>query len=258
MKTRVKNIAFLVLALCLFMFLYGCEMMAKRPPAEVYNPVFDWTPPNTAKTGAAEVVFILVQPQYQHKQGVLTWTRNPVFSSFSKSLSLDTRELLTARGYTARGPFQAFDEIPFPDKKGSDLVLEPTIEIRLNNRITTSQKNFIIGWDIGGVTFVSYLINFTVRESLTRELMWSKKVEFAGKDLPWGYTGIAMNSAQQIEFNARQGDIPDDSVGNQVARYIEETYVEALSKAWTYLDPEEMKLIKKQAKVLREKQIGKE
>lgn len=256
----VKNAGIVAFCLLMMTILTGCEVLAKNTAEPVYVPNFEWAPPEQSAVGSAGVTFIIVNPGYGEVTNDSTWQYSPLyqdqlFVDFAKNLAGDFNELLAARGYTVRGPFAQFDEIPFPDKKGSDLTLYPVITLNLRNTISKNDKNIIAGYDVAGTSNVSYTISFAVRESLSKELMWTKKLEYPAKNYSWDYTQVSGSRYTTLLTEIQTNQIPRTAL-NDLARTLETTYREILTKAWAYLDPEEMRSLKKQARVLRKEKLG--
>ncbi len=127
----------LSLSLVLVLALMGC---ATAPPqkATPQAPLFQWDPPERALPKSADVTFALVSPRYSQDE---PWTKFWPFTDFSRNLGHDFEEMLTAKGYSFRGPFATYDEMTFPDKDGSDLVLQPSLDITLDVLNPTRREN---------------------------------------------------------------------------------------------------------------------
>ena len=101
----------------------GC---AKLPPVIRETIVFDYTPTKEATPGSADVTFAVVGTQIGTNFG---GNASPLFKDFAGSMTNDFMEVLTAQGFGVRGPFSNYDEILFPDKQASDLILTAKFEI---------------------------------------------------------------------------------------------------------------------------------
>lgn len=225
-------------------FLGGCASGVNQR----YTPTFDYTPPGETKPAAANVTFAVVNAHYP---GVA------LFEQFGKNMSQDFFEILTARGYTVRGPFRAYDDITFPDKKGSDLILIPELQLSEDLSGIRWDQSFGAallgqsGYTGEGHLVVSGRVNLIVAESLSREKMWTKSVDIPPLTVPVEET--VMYTAPGVPMHALIEGNP--GIYNGVARALETQYKEILQRAYQYLDPDEMQIVKKQAQEIRAKKV---
>src|ERR1700674_2691004 len=96
---------------------------APAPSAPVAPLSYSYTPPINAQPGSANVTLAIVQPSWARPQ------QNQNLLEFSTHMRNDFLALVTARGYTTRGPFASWQAMLYPDKTGADLVLMPQLEI---------------------------------------------------------------------------------------------------------------------------------
>ena len=90
------------------------------PTAQRIAPTFDYTPAANADPMSANITFAVVGSYFE--------TPVPLFEIFSSNMARDFAEILTARGFTIRGPFVSYDEMTFPDKEGSNLILSALVD----------------------------------------------------------------------------------------------------------------------------------
>ena len=140
----------------------GCAPIT-QPPRETIT--FDYVPTTEAPPGSADVTFAVVGakfivPTFQQtgslQQGIALPSAAPpppLFEGLVSNMTKDFSEVLTARGFTVKGVYRTLDEMIYPDKEGSDLILTARIEFRANtSRIQYKRdlKNvFLVG---GGCT----------------------------------------------------------------------------------------------------------
>lgn len=98
----------------------GCVAPTAGPTGPRTAPTFDYTPAANAEPMSANITFAVVGSSFE--------TPVPLFERFSSNMARDFAEILTARGYTIRGPFQTYDEMTFPDKENSNLVLSAEVD----------------------------------------------------------------------------------------------------------------------------------
>ena len=264
----MTRICLIVLAATLLSGLFlGCRNPApseEEQKVDAYIPVFNYTPPAQATPGSAGVNFLLfnVSDEYKtdsafrdenwfiYQQGE-KWVLYDQFKSLGNGMGQGFLNLLTAKGFTVRGPFDSYDNIPFPDKKSSDLILIPTIEFSLNlldAKFTPNLSMLHISlntYNYTGKFVLSGKVNLVLRETTTRELMWAKSIEIPKIELPYNITS---RSGGSLKYRAAYNGILND-----VAKAIEKQYPTIMETVGKYLDPEEMRLVKKQAQELKEK-----
>lgn len=235
--------------------LQGCvPPQTQKAEADPYvPPTFDFTPLSNAAPGSAEVTFAIVNSAYSEDQ---PWTRVWPFNDVSRNMALDFQEIVSARGFSVRGPFGSYDEITFPDKKGSDLVLQPTLEIRLDVRNISYVKRspVLVGlrlrdrWSMKGEAVIGGRVTLSLMESLSRERMWFKSIELPQQVIPW--------EGQKQYYEAQQGaDLSDPAISRPLGETMKDFYAKVMQASWKYLDPEEMKLVKKQSEEIRKKKV---
>lgn len=242
MRSNLSRI-FTVIALT---FLAGCATTATQR----YTPRFDYSPPKQAKPAAANITFAVVNASYPD--------RLPLFKEFSENMSKDFFEILTARGFTVRGPFHTYDDITFPDKKGSDLILIPDLQINPDATNVKWEQSLVSALLPGpprftgsGTVTITGRVNLVIAESLSREKMWTKSV-----DLPPVRVPIEETQSYSMPGANMQLLIENEStIYNGVAKALEAQYKAILDRAYAYLDPDEIQLVKKQAQEIRAKKV---
>ena len=226
------------------------QPMVMRVPAK-----FDFSPPSRAQSASTGITIAIVKPTYVGKNPEYFV---PPFNEMASSMGNDFEELLTAKGFTVRGPFCSRDEMVFNDKQNSSFVLEIGIELnpQYNRKFTTFLKpnfnslldhsqpaNYANHKMTGEITLSGNLI-VNAKSAQYGELIWKKN--------------IALNPAS-FTYNGSltwRGDVPtmadelkqDNLVYNTLSAELEKYYLKALSLAWQQLDPEEMKSVAEQAK----------
>jgi hypothetical protein len=228
----------------------GCATTGTQQPVNAYIPTFHYTPSTKEKPGSAGVTFAIVNAQYTAAGG--WWVAYKQFETLPKAMGLDFQALLTAKGFTALGPFASYDEIPFPDKKSSDLLLIPTVELSWTEP-ENPKWELADGfgpqrpWIVTGKGEVNGYINLVLRESLTRELMWSKRIVISQYEVPYKVS-VPAGPGPAVDFLRDY-----NAITNDLAKGIEQQYANLMATAEKYLDPEEMRLVKKQAQELKDK-----
>jgi len=176
------------LIVSLFLMGFGCVSTSSTAPPAAQSPVqgnepyvanFHYTPCHENAPGSVDVTFTVANNHYKTSGG-LHWFASSQFANFPRAIREDFTEILTAKGFIVRGPFESYDLIPFQDKKVIDLVLAPTVEltVALRDRKFTPVSIWIGGCDhieTGNVK-VSGKIILEMKEITTQELMWAKTI----------------------------------------------------------------------------------
>jgi hypothetical protein len=241
------------------MFL-SCSLIPSEQEQSVpdYIPTFSYTPPSQATPGSAGVTFLALNVQVKYNEtkaspGTIWFTRKQ-FESLGKGMEQGLLNILAARGVTVRGPFDSYDNIPFPDKKGSDLIFMPAIEFSLDlqNESATRVEGLFdgqFGYNLSGKFVMNGKVHLELREPMTRELMWVKNIEVTKIEVPYSVsTRLTTPGGNSIKSVAAYNGILND-----VAKAIEKQYPTIMETAWKHFDTEEMRLVKKQTQELKDK-----
>mgnify|MGYP001568109274 CR=1 FL=1 len=236
----------LVALSCIFATIIGCAPGTPVPEEATVVPTFHFEPPSKVPVDSGSVAFAVVNPQFPETWKVFL-TVYP-FDKFSKNMATDFEAIVSARGFRMRGPFRTFDELTFPDKSQSDLILTPKIEIDLVGTGQTVSSTDLFGtlsYQWKGAVNLGGRITLNLNESLSNERMWTKSIELPAKAFPY----TSKKQSQPVIW----GSIPDPELSNLIASALQDYYMLTMDKVWVYLDPQEMALVKQQAQTLKEK-----
>ncbi len=224
------------------------------PPVQRVPAKFDFSPPSRSQAGSTGITIAIVKPTYVGKNPEYFV---PPFNEMAASMGNDFEELLTAKGFTMRGPFNSRDEMVFNDKVNSSFVLEVGIELspQYNRKYSTTTKT---NWAAilsptaatsiatqhmsGEVTFKGNLV-INAKSAQYGELIWKKNIALESSSFT--YTGIiGWNGVPSMDEELNK----DNQVYNIVSSELEKFYLKALNLAWQQIDPAEMKSVSDQAK----------
>ncbi|MEI6832326.1 MAG: hypothetical protein WCK61_06445 [Candidatus Omnitrophota bacterium] len=233
------------------------ETAKPTPEQEVVKYVgnFDYTPDSQGSPGSAGVTFAIEDFHYaasnvpseiwirelvaikKADSGKLLWFLFPQFDNLIKASKDDLSKILVAKGFGIRGPFDSYDLIPYSDKKAIDLHLVPTLELsfKLKDEKWT-EMNYITG-----NVEVNGKIILALKEIATGELMWTKSIPL--EKIEFSYS---VRSPYNVE---RKFDL----IMNDAAKGIERQYPGLMATISKLIDPEEMRIIKKQCQELKSK-----
>lgn len=224
--------------------------LVQRIPAK-----FDYTPPSRMQAGTTNITIAIVKPTYVGKNPEYYV---PPFNEMAQSMGNDFEELLTAKGFTMRGPFGSRDEMVYNDKLNSHFVLEIGIELnpQYNRKYTSRTKT---NWGSilntsapasttlyamnGEITLAGNLV-INAKSSQYGELIWKKNI--ALDPASFLYTG-SINWTGGLPTMAEELN-KDNKVYNTLSGELEKYYTKALNLAWQQIDPAEMKTVAEQAK----------
>jgi hypothetical protein len=237
----------------------GCATTAPPAPARPdYQGNFGY---KAASSGQKlEVSIGVVNPQFS-ANSLAYKTRgenDPVFKQLVSSLGATFNEVLIAKGFNTKGPFASLNDMTFPDKKGSDLLLYPEFDFQLGLNIgnphpaqQSAGDAFAAGL-LGSTTVptacditlsVSGNVVFIVQEPLSGEKMWTKRLD--------------VSKAPQV-FREQTGATCENK---GITQDIKESWVKAHEVVYQasmkalddYVNGEEFQLLKKQSLELRAK-----
>jgi hypothetical protein len=248
---------FLVVALLLSSCGSSRQTTAAAPPPTVQRipAKFDFSPPSRAQVGAAGITIAMVKPTYVGKNP--EYFVNP-FNEMAERMADDFDELLTAKGFTIRGPFGSRDEMVYEAKVNSSFILEIGIELnpQYNRKYTTlahSPSFAELMIDKYATTTYTYKMNGEVtlggnlvikaKSAQYGELLWTKSIALDASS--FAYTGqYRWNGVPSMSDELKQ----DNLVYNTISSELEKVYLKALNLAWQQIDPAEMKTVAEQGK----------
>lgn len=224
--------------------------LVQRVPAK-----FDFSPPSRAQTATTAITIAMVKPSYIGKNP--EYFVSP-FDEMAVRMASDFDELLTAKGFTIRGPFGSRDEMTYNDKVNSSFILEIGIELNpqyYRNHVTTTHTPSFVELLLdknapttytnkmsGQVTLGGNLV-VKAKSAQYGELLWTKSIalEQSSFDCPGQmiWTGVP-----QINEELNK----DNLVYNTLSAELEKLYTKALNLAWQQIDPAEMKTVSEQGK----------
>jgi hypothetical protein len=177
------------------------------------------------------------------------------FDQTKKFLQTDLEQLLLAKNVRVLGLFKNFDEMTFDEKKRAIYAFTPEIFINVDTKFrSTGNSPYIEEGDV----IVSGVVTLTLRESLTSEKLWIKRIEVDPIAKPYrfvakykapyhieqtlGVMGVSLSSGSTEE---------KDDTDQVLAAALSEFYTAFGEKLWRHIDPEEWSKYLDQAENLR-------
>lgn len=235
----------ILLMLTVFMIIItGCG--GTKQIASQLAPKFDYFTPSAdgAVVKSNQIALALLRPKFGVSTSEFITTscygRSP-FTNFIKSMGNDFEEMLTARGYTIKGPFNTFDEMVYSEKKTTDLALHPEVDIEFSGRPIHQQLNVMNNkffYYVDGEIKITGKINLVFYEPQTKTKVWVKSVPF--EETTFHVKG-AKKYAQPTFIQE------EDGIWNPLVEHLEQVYQKSMKTCYNHLDPEELALKKKEA-----------
>lgn len=251
MKTK-SLISFSFLAMFSLTFT-SCFLFKVTPPVQLEAITFDYTAKTSNAPSSADFVFALVQPEYA--KDFKANEAVDLYRNFRKSMGGDFEELLIAKGFRLKGPYDTRDEMLYSDKKTSHMMLAieivpeftPTGQWRKHKDYVTNNYNY----SYSGMVTIGGKINMHGIEPLTGEKIWAKSVAIPS------VSNIVI--ATQQRYNQPNGNslvvMKDPGVYNPIGKALSQVYGNILSKAEAHFSPEEFVALKSQIASLKSKKI---
>jgi hypothetical protein len=206
---------------------------------------FDYAPLLRTPAGSANITIALVKPRFV---GESPEYYTPPFNEMASSMAADFEELLSAKGFTIRGPFGSRDEMVYNDKVNSGLALEVAIDLQpqYNRKYKYDPGLGVLKaahYRITGEITLGGNLLLTASSPQYGEKIWKKAI--ALERTTFTYTGsLKWNGVPSMADELQQ----DNEVYNLLARELEKYYGKALTLAWQQIDAAEMKTVAEQAR----------
>ena len=247
-------------------------MLACAPPQQVVRPLptsswgdnfsYSYKIPEQKAPASVEATIAVVNPYYKEAESALIDpTYSKVAKGFSKSMAVDIDKVIIAKGMTVKGPFADIEGMTFPDKKGTDLTLTPRVFI------TTHIKNSV--WQLVADRLerdfemrIGGWVAFEIREPLSNEKIWIKKLEL--EDIVTN--GVEIFQAVPASYEMRTGlfgpykevtkwatgDVLYNGKLDAMADALKKVYPIIMERFWTYVNTEEILVMKTKTKEIRD------
>jgi len=248
-----KSVAILIFICLTSVILTSCTTKQKLPTKAARNQAkFDFVPPAKDVAGSANMSIAIVKPVFV--SNVAEYLESP-FPEMAVNMGNDFEELLAAKGFTMRGPFNSKDEMVFNDKVNSSFILEISIDLAPLYTINYAVTQVGVGASLlfggspisqfttgGTVTFGGNLV-LTASSPQYGEKIWKKNI--ALEKSTFTFIGSEKwNSRPNMADLLKQ----DNLVYNTIVAELDKIYNKSLDLVWRQIDPNEMKIVTEQAK----------
>ena len=257
------------------MLLAGCETVpTTTDTGPRRQPTFDFTPPEVAELGSSDVIFAITEASFSTLLDSYTFrgagraTAHPqMFRLFASNMASDFEEILVARGFAVRGPFDSFQTMTFPDRDESDLILtaevdlvpafeELTLEESLSgldaiNVVLGGNRSGPVNYRVGGSLAVQARVNLRITESVTNELMWTRSLDLGS---------VRANLLSESTYSEQELTLVnllqrESAFYSELGIALESQYAKVMQTTWDFLNPTEMKIVSNQAQKVRDRTV---
>jgi len=252
-KMKLRRHLFSTATLIVFALLFWSSASTKHITTALVVPDFDFSPPSPVAPGSAGVKIALLDPIYA---GNFIYSSKSPFSHFRESMGKDFEEILTARGYILKGPYEAYDLMTYSDKNECELGLE--VEINLNILQTSGGwKGYPPTTGAFGITSGNYStysgtlnlsgkITISIIETFTRQKLIVKSV-------PVPQENIIVKAEEKYDYGESGIPLEDPGVHNPIANSLSNLYKTTMKRGWDILAKEELVHVQTQVPEIREK-----
>lgn len=246
----MKSISRIVTFLTVSVFI-GCTPAKQSASTGVQRmpAKFDYSPTARMQPGSAGLTIAMIKPRFVDKNGIPPQYLTPPFNDMATSMGNDFEELLSAKGFTMRGPFGSRDEMVYNDKINSSFALEINIDLNKTQYDIKYKYSPGIGtlvppvYKMSGDVILGGDLVITASAPQYGEKIWKKNITL--QTLSFRYEGSAKwNNLPTITDELQK----DNAVYNAFAQALEKYYQQAMDLAWQQIEVAEMKTVAEQAK----------
>lgn len=214
-------------------------------PVAIVSPQFvaaeNNTPTRTGNPLLSQVLAMQGSSQFQ-PQTVYQSSYKP---RISDSMMASIQEILSKKGFTTKGPYATFDDIPFGDKKTIYLVAVPSLKIYFDQKPEQLTCRGMVCTD-RGVFNVSGELVYKMIEPLTGQALMTKRInlsdfgivksyhrEFQNRTHSDGLVGVALDKAMNPEQLR-------DNTDRVMAEALNEFFKKSMAKVDAFVSTEEL------------------
>lgn len=241
-----KSISLFFLVTCLL----GCFAPQQSTVETKQTYTFDYSTTDVAKLGSNAFVVGLIKPFYST---AFPSGETELFKNFKKAIGDDVEELVVAKGFTLKGPYETRDEMIFEDKKRTDML----IQVEMTPSFTAVEGQWRSSYNpLFNTTTYTYSgkaslvgkITLIGIEPLTHEKIWIKSVLIPNVE------NIPITTSNR--YNRPLGEmeiINDPGVYNALGKALQQQYKGIMDKINAHFNNEEFASLKTQIKELKSK-----
>lgn len=177
------------------------------------------------------------------------------FDQTKKFLHTDLEHMLLAKKVRVLGIFKTHDEMTFDEKKRATYTFTPEISITVDTKFRSGSASPYVE---DGSIIVNGVITLTLRESITGEKLWVKRIEAEPIQKPYRFVAKYKEpyrveqtlGVMGVSLSSGSGEERDDT-DQVLAAALSEFYAALGDKLWRHIDPEEWSKYLTQAEDVR-------
>lgn len=226
------------------LFNLACSFPHIAPPKQEIEPFKGFTIPERKPAGSVPLTVAVANPSFASQ--VTDELRVPL-SMYAKFLGSSLDEIITAKGMTAKGPYVTIDEMTYPDKKASDLLLTAQVFVLPRDTKTLETGKYMVDFP-GGARLVGIRdvemtvelwVSYELREPLSGEKLWVKKLDLG-----------ALTQSYQVGW--QPAEVVFTTRSTAIGSLLGQTSAKVLQNAWEHLNTEEMTALKAKGQEIRD------
>lgn len=253
----------------------GCSLFphadAPPPPPAGYEPNYKF--PVTPNGSKLDVTVGVARPQFGEdgKKYFALYRGDETVRGMLNAMSASFNEILAAKGFNTKGPFESRELMTYPDKQGSDFLLYPNLDTEISVRFTNVRQAAPPSRGVSGISFGSKKeekaapaapdpssavcdavltmigsVSIVVQEPVTGEVMDRKKIDIG---MP-KKTIVGQQGAMCVQADATT-DIWTMDLKNAWAHAHEDVFQTSMKAFNDYVNGTEMQSFKRQSVDLR-------
>ncbi len=240
-----------------------------EPPTPLPAARYDFTPSDCQQPGSTRLTLAVIAPRWQtptqatsSAAAMYTGYAAPrVFLDLANAMRGDFLELASCRGYLAKGPYDSFEAMVFPDREASQLLLEPDLQIDVSiTNLEAVPKAGLAGLftrgnemnQISGQASIGGRVTLTLKEPVTNTRMWTRSIDVPSQAFAFTSQRDYSTSAM-TEDQARVALLEDGGFLRLLLPKLEGMYGAVLQTAENYLDAREVRTVATQAADVRKR-----
>lgn len=215
--------------------------------------IFDHAPKGAAAPGSAGISIGLIKPYYAEKYKKAE--NVDLFTRYRDGLAGDIQELLLAKGFTMKEPYDNLADMTYTDKKTTQLILDIRISPDIDTRSLTTVETGSLASALLADSRKAYRFKGTVSfggrieliayEPMTHERLWTKSAELPQQN---NIEVQTVDAYYQVTYEELLDDV---GFYNPISQAMQKSYETVLTKMENYIDVEEFKALLPQVKELK-------
>lgn len=162
-----------------------------------------------------------------------------------KAMSVAVSEIISAKGFKLKGPYNTFDDITYRDKKMSYLAFVPDLKIEVKADSTEKERHKLYYHEAGVINLSGELV-ISVDEPMTGQTFIKRRIDLSDLNISEPYTYEVQTSYGDGSLIGKAVDtigadrVLIDNTDVAISKAVSRFYKKAMVKIETYLDREEL------------------